>query len=39
LNYYELYQKNNLKVNAVGLQQYSRKNLTEQLSKLVTRNS
>ncbi|WNM17890.1 glycosyltransferase family 4 protein [Flavobacterium capsici] len=37
LNYYELYQNNNLKVHAVGLQQYSRKNLTEQLAKLVTR--
>lgn len=37
LNYYELYQNNNLKVHAVGLQQYSRKNLTKQLAKLVTR--
>lgn len=36
LNYYELYQNNNLKVHAVGLQQYSRKNLTEQLVKLIS---
>ena len=37
LNYYELYQKNNLKVNAVGLQQYSRKNLTEKLVELINK--
>jgi glycosyltransferase involved in cell wall biosynthesis len=36
LNYYELYQNNNLKVHAVGLQQYSRKSLTEQLVKLIS---
>lgn len=35
LNYYELYKNNNLKVHAVGLQQYSRKSLTEKLAKLV----
>jgi len=37
LNYYELYQNNNLKVHAVGLQQYSRKNLTEQLVKHISK--
>jgi glycosyltransferase involved in cell wall biosynthesis len=37
LNYYKLYQKNNLKVNAVGLQQYSRKNLTEKLVELINK--
>jgi glycosyltransferase involved in cell wall biosynthesis len=39
LKYYQEYQNQNLKVNAVGLQQYSRKSLTGQLSKLVIRNS
>lgn len=39
LNYYHHYQSQNLKVHAVGLQKYSRKNLTEQLSKLITHNS
>jgi len=39
LNYYQHYQSQNLKVHAVGLQKYSRKNLTEQLSKLLTHNS
>jgi glycosyltransferase involved in cell wall biosynthesis len=39
LKYYQEYQNQNLKVHAVGLQQYSRKSLTEQLSKLVIRNS
>nr|WP_294777568.1 glycosyltransferase family 4 protein [uncultured Flavobacterium sp.] len=39
LNYYKEYQNQNLKVHAVGLQQYSRKSLTAQLSKLLTRNS
>jgi glycosyltransferase involved in cell wall biosynthesis len=39
LNYYNLYKTQNLKVHAVGLQQYSRKSLTEQLSKLLTKNS
>ncbi|MFN8326455.1 MAG: glycosyltransferase family 4 protein [Flavobacteriaceae bacterium] len=35
LKYYNLYKENNLKVHAVGLQQYSRKNLTEKLAKLI----
>lgn len=35
LKYYNLYKEQNLKVNAVGLQQYSRKSLTEQLVKLI----
>lgn len=39
LKYYNLYREQNLKVQAVGLQQYSRKSLTEQLSKLLTQNS
>jgi glycosyltransferase involved in cell wall biosynthesis len=39
LKYYQDYKANNLKVHAVRLQQYSRKSLTEQLAKLVTRNS
>lgn len=37
-SYYNLYLNQNLKVNPVGLQQYSRKKLTEQLAKLITRN-
>ena len=36
LNYYNLHKEQNLKVNAVGLQQYSRKSLTEQLVKLIS---
>lgn len=36
LKYYQEYQNQNLKVHAVGLQQYSRKSLTEQLSKLIS---
>ena len=36
LKYYQEYQNQNLKVNAVGLQQYSRKNLTQQLVKLIS---
>ena len=36
LKYYNLYKEQNLKVHAVGLQQYSRKSLTEQLSKLIS---
>jgi len=36
LKYYNLYREQNLKVYAVGLQQYSRKSLTEQLSKLIS---
>jgi len=39
LKQYQDYQNQNLKVHAVGLQQYSRKSLTEQLSKLITHNS
>ncbi|MCF6130528.1 glycosyltransferase family 4 protein [Flavobacterium sp. AS60] len=39
LKYYLGYQNQNLKVHAIGLQQYSRKSLTEQLSKLVICNS
>ena len=36
LKYYQEYQNQNLKVHAVGLQQYSRKSLTEQLVKLIS---
>jgi len=39
LNYFHLYQQNDLKVFPVGLQQYSRKSLTERLAKLITHNS
>lgn len=35
LSYFELYLQNNLKSHAVGLQQYSRKNLTEKLAQLL----
>ena len=35
LEYYQEYQNKNLKVNAVGLQKYFRKSLTEQLAKLI----
>ena len=35
LKYYQEYQNKNLKVNAVGLQQFSRKSLTEQLAKIL----
>ena len=35
LEYYHLFKNQNLKVNAIGLQQYSRKNLTEQLVKII----
>ncbi|RXR19195.1 glycosyl transferase family 1 [Flavobacterium amnicola] len=35
LSYFELYLQSNLKSNGVGLQQYSRKNLTEKLAKLL----
>lgn len=35
LKYYQEYQNNNLKVHAVGLQQYSRKSLTQKLVKLI----
>jgi glycosyltransferase involved in cell wall biosynthesis len=37
LKYYQEYQNKNLKVNAVGLQQYSRKNLTEKLVELINK--
>jgi len=36
LKYYNLYREQNLKVHAVGLQQYSRKSLTEQLVKIIS---
>lgn len=36
LKYYREYQNKSLKAHAVGLQKYSRKNLTEQLAKLIT---
>jgi hypothetical protein len=38
LNCFEQFQQNNLKVYPVGLQQYSRKSLTEKLSKLLNSN-
>ncbi len=38
-SHYNLFLEQNLKVFPVGLQQYSRKNLTEQLSKLIFQNS
>ena len=38
LVYYNKYQEGNLHSNAVGLQQYSRKNLTEKLARLLTSN-
>jgi glycosyltransferase involved in cell wall biosynthesis len=37
--YYQEYQNQNLKVHAVGLQQYSRKSLTQQLVQILNRNS
>ena len=37
-SYYNLYLEQNLKVFPVGLQQYSRKSLTEELVKLITKN-
>jgi len=39
LKYFQEYQNKNLKVNAVGLQKFSRKNLTEELVKILNRNS
>lgn len=39
ISYYNLFLEQNLKVFPVGLQQYSRKSLTEQLSKLIIQNS
>ncbi|MFZ4679555.1 MAG: glycosyltransferase family 4 protein [Flavobacterium sp.] len=39
LKHYQEYQNQNLKVHAVGLQQYSRKNLTQQLANLVLQTS
>jgi hypothetical protein len=38
LSYFELYLENKLQVFPVGLQQFSRKSLTERLSKLITHN-
>ncbi|WP_299117050.1 glycosyltransferase [uncultured Winogradskyella sp.] len=35
LKYFEAYQSNNLKVNAIGLQPYSRKALTEKLTNMI----
>ncbi|TPD67074.1 glycosyltransferase family 4 protein [Flavobacterium microcysteis] len=35
LNYYAAFKESNLKTHAVGLQQYSRKSLTEKLSKII----
>ena len=35
LEYFEAYQKNSLNVNAIGLQPYSRKALTERLSAII----
>lgn len=39
LSYYQQYQTKSLKAHAVGLQKFSRKNLTGQLAKLITHNS
>lgn len=39
LNYFELYMRHELQVFPVGLQQYSRKHLTEKLAHLLTHNS
>jgi glycosyltransferase involved in cell wall biosynthesis len=39
LNYFQDYQAQSLKAHAVGLQQYSRKSLTEKLSQLILLNS
>jgi glycosyltransferase involved in cell wall biosynthesis len=39
LKYHQEYQNQNLKVHAVGLQKYSRKNLTGQLVQILNRNS
>ena len=36
LKYYQEYQNQNLKVHAFGLQEYSRKNLTEHLAKILS---
>ena len=37
LKYYQEYKSQNLKVHAIGLQQYSRKSLTEKLAKLISK--
>lgn len=37
--YYNQFKENTLKVNAIGIQKYSRKKLTEHLAKLITHNS
>ncbi len=39
LDFYNQFLNGNLKSNAVGLQQYSRKNLTQKLAQLITHNS
>ena len=39
MSYFELYLEKKLHVHPIGLQQYSRKSLTEKLSKLITHNS
>ena len=39
LNYYDLFKKDNLTVHAVGLEKYSRKNLTEDLVKTIFKNN
>lgn len=39
MSYFELYLEKKLHVHPIGLQQYSRKSLTQQLSKLIFRNS
>jgi len=36
-NYFSLFLEGNLKTNGVGLQKYSRKNLTEKLANLLNR--
>ena len=38
LSYFEAYQQNNLKTNPIGLQPYSRKELTKKLSQLIIKN-
>lgn len=39
VSYYEYYKNNSLKVNAVGLQQYSRKKLTQKLADVIIKNA
>ena len=38
ISYFEAYQQNNLKTNPIGLQPYSRKELTKKLSQLIIKN-